>query len=513
MKKIDLTLIIIMLVGIIFTNSCTDPIDNSQNVNELVVNAGRLEEPASFDPTIVGQPLVTTETNNDVQYKKTVTTYKMAKKFDSKTQADFSSKKDLKTDNDIYLGAIIQGKYWKENGDLISIGDFDRNNMVVTISGITINDGSNSIDAYPSNAEMTDAINSLRTTYDFVPNANNYKYINESASSQTQIGLSFGIHPAWMENIGFDFSIENTYQKNTVYVYFKQIYYTISAELPAQPSDFFTPDVDIEALKTKITSESPAGYISSIDYGRVIIVKMTSSSSKTDMKAAIGAVFNGLNIGVDGEYQRVLNNSKFEVDVYGGNSTTILDSISNVIEYINDGLVIQDLNSAVPIEYHVNYLDGGSFNTGDEIQYEEVNYEVTSASSMVIKKITFTQLPNLYPQYWDVNSDYPDVYPEIWNDFGVSLASYYDKYLNETTTQMLDDFEASWDTNLEITDFDAVYRIYAWDNDGGGNDDTSMGYVSFSVNENIINSGSFPVTKTLSNTVSGIGVVISLEWK
>jgi len=512
MKKNNLTLFVILFLGIIIS-SCGEKIDNSQDVNELVSYSGRLEEPASYEPTMVGQPVISTETSNGVEYKKTVTSYKMAKKFDSKTQANFSLKKNISDDNDIFLGAIIRGRDWRDNGELISIGDFERQNIVVTISGVTINDGENSIETYPSKADMTTAINSLQSSYDFTPSANDYEYINETANSKTQIALNFGIHPAWMENIGFDFGIENTYQKNTVYVYFKQTYYTISAELPAQPSDFFAPDVNVEALKTKISTESPAGYISSIDYGRVIVVKMTSSSNKTEMKAAIGAVFNGLNIGVDGEYQRVLNNSKFEVDVYGGNSTTILDSISNVIDYINEGLIINDLNSAVPIEYHVNYLDGGTFNIGAEVQFDEVNYEITNATTMVIKKITFTQLPNLYPQYWDNYSDYPDVYPEIWNSAGVSLASYYDEYVNETTTQMLDNLELSWDTNIEISDFDAEYHIVAFDNDGGGADDTSMGYVTFTVNSDIVNSGSFPATKTLINSTSGIGVVISLEWK
>ncbi|MBN2893935.1 MAG: thiol-activated cytolysin family protein [Bacteroidales bacterium] len=503
-----------LLSAIIIIASCEDPIDYSEDVNNLITSAGHFDEPPHYDPSQVGDPTITTETINGVQYQKTETKYKYAQKFESKTQATFSSKKNLKSDNDVFLGAIIQGKYWRQDGDLISIGSFDRKDMTITISGIDIN-GSNSITAYPSNAGMTDAINTLTNTTEFSPNTSNYTFKNEIAHTKQQIGLSFGIHPSWMENLGFDFGIENTYETNTVYVYFKQIYYTVSAELPAQPSDFFTDDVDLTALNSKITSDNPAGYISSIDYGRVVVVKMTSSYNKTDMKAAIGAVFQSLNIGVSGEYQNIIENSTFEARIYGGNATNVITDLEETINLINSGMEITNLQSAVPIEYHVHYLDGGSFNTGSEIEYTETDYAVTSASTMAITKVTFTQLPNMQAGYWDDWTDYPDVYLGItkWNGTQwQSVHSYNDDYYEEVTSTMLDNEEISWNTNFEISDFDMIYALDAWDYDSSGDDDW-MGDVQFTVNNDIINSGDYPISKVLYNSETGVRVKIEIEWR
>ena len=518
MKKIN-SIINFLIVGIIVISiiSSCNPIDNSDDVNNLVQSSGHFDEPPHYEPTQVGNAEITTVTENGVDYQKTVKTYNYAQKFESKTQANFSKKKDLKSDNDIFLGAVIQGQYWRNDGDLISIGSFDRKNMTITISGIDIS-GTNSYDAYPSNAEMTDAINYLTSATDFTPNTNNYSYVKETAYTKQQVGLSFGLHPAWMENIGFDFGIENTFETNTVYVYFRQIYYTISAELPSQPADFFADNVDLDALNTKITNENPAGYISSIDYGRVIVVKMTSSNNKTEMEAAIGAVFNGLNVGVSAEYQNIIDNSNFEAQVYGGVSTSILTEIDDVINYINEGLTITNLQSAVPIDYHVHYLDGGSFNTGDEIEYTETDYEVTNASSVRIKKVVFKQLPPYdNGSSWDVGSA-ADVFLQFWKWNGtdwIQETNHKDPTYTNITEEEITNGEVFWEIDKLIIDFDQYYAVVSIDDDQTSGDDI-MDWLYFSVNENILNSGSYPTSVTLSGNdlypESVIEVVLFLEW-
>ncbi len=305
-----------------------------------------------------------------------------------------------------------------------------------------------------------------------------------------------------------------TFETNTVYIYFKQIYYTISVELPAQPSDFFSDNIDLESLKTKISKENPAGYISSIDYGRIVVVKMTSTQNKTEMKAAIGAVFNGLNIGVSAEHQNIINNSTFTANVFGGNSSSVITTIDETIAFINNGLEITNLQSAVPIDYHVHYLDGSPFNTGSEIEYTETEYDVTSASTMKITKVTFTQLPNMQEGYWDTWTDYPDVYLGItkWNGSQwQSVHSYNDDYYEETTSAMLDNEQIFWNTNFEISDFDMTDALDAWEYDSSGDDDF-MGDIQFTVNNDIINSGNYPTSKTLFNSGTNVRVKLEIEW-
>ncbi|OQX97493.1 MAG: hypothetical protein B6I24_08650 [Bacteroidetes bacterium 4572_128] len=214
---------ILILLFIFFSFSCDDENEeNAENIRDWINNIGHLEEPEDYPPQQIGEPIVLEETVNGVVYEKTETNYKFAKKFETKTQVNFSKKKNFFASNDIFLGAIIQGKYWKNDGDLISIGSFSRNKMTVTLNGADI-EGSNSIDVSdPSNANMTDAIKTL-TSNNFTAGTLNYNSKIEIAHSKNQIGLSLGMRPSWLENVGFDFKNENSQETNTVFVYFKQI--------------------------------------------------------------------------------------------------------------------------------------------------------------------------------------------------------------------------------------------------------------------------------------------------
>ncbi len=502
MKNFEKILIIFI---IFFSFSCKDDdenTENAENIRDWINNIGHLEEPEDYPPEQIGEPNVLEENVNGVVYEKTETNYKFAKKFETKTQVSFSKKKNFFASNDIFLGAIIQGKYWSNDGDLISIGSFSRNKMTITLNGADI-EGSNSIDVSdPSNANMTDAINTL-TSNNFVAGTLNYDSKIEVAHSKNQIGLSLGMRPSWLENIGFDFNNENSQETNTVFVYFKQIYYSISAELPAQVSDFFSDDLDAATLKTKINTESPAGYISSIDYGRVVIVKMTSSSSKIEMKAAIEAVFEGLNVGIGGEYSSTIGNSDFKAQIYGGNSSTVITNIEETIALINDGLTITNLQNAVPIEYHINYLDGGNFNTGEVVEYKETNYKIKNANSMKIKKLIVHELPD---GNWDKGE--ADVFFKIFENEDIVFENPDNKIENVTNT-MLENGEVLWDINYTISDFDKNYKIGFFDHDTFDNDE--MGTINFTVNSDIINSGT-----SLNNVFlesSNIKIELIIEWQ
>ena len=512
MKQLYSKLLLIIGALLILTSSSCKKKENINTINDLIYSAGHLEEPPHYDPVQQGEPRESYITVNNVEYRKTETDYKYAQKFDFKTDAKFSIKND-KSDNDVFLGAIIQGKYWRNDGDLISIGDFDREPMEITLTGIDI-DGSNSATAYPSNADMTDAINELINTNGFTSNANNYTFYKEASYQKEQLGLSLGIHPNWMDNFGLTFEYDQSTETNIVYIYFKQVYYTISAELPSQPADFFSDKVDIDALQTRITTDNPAGYISSIDYGRVFIVKMTSTRNTTEMKVAVSAVFDGLDINAGVGYEQILENSEFSAEVYGGSPIGVMNSLNDVITQINNELEITNLNMAVPISYHIHYLDGGSFNTGYETTYTETEYEVTDASTMVIKKITFTQLPPYRPDgsNWDPFNE-PDVYWGIsrYNGSGWDILTTETEYIHNVTQEMLDNREVTWNTNFEISDFTSTFAIDARDDDDPG--DEFMGDVEFEVNNDIINDGTYPVTKTLYDATDNVRVELEISWK
>ena len=111
MKQLYSNLLLIIGTLLIITSSSCTKKENINTINDLVYNAGHLDEPPHYNPVQQGEPTVSYETINGVEYKKTKTDYKYAQKFDEKAGAEFSKKKNDKSDNNIFLGAIIQGKY------------------------------------------------------------------------------------------------------------------------------------------------------------------------------------------------------------------------------------------------------------------------------------------------------------------------------------------------------------------------------------------------------------------
>ncbi len=381
MKTSKLLVFTAIVLALLTVFSCEDPIDYSQNVNDLVSNAGHFNEPVEYDPMIQGSPIVTTETDEQgVDYQVTTTNYKRAKKIESYKSIS-SSKKDgvnLKTLNDIYLGSIIQGKYWAESGDLTSIGDFARTPITITVDGVVLANGNSLTVESPSKATVTEALNTLLAS-DYSGLSTEYTFQKSEAYSKNQAGLELGFKPAWLGDMfSVNFSIENTFETNTVVMYFKQKYYSVEVNLPGSPSDFFADDVDFPSLETKITPQNPAGYISSIDFGRVIMAKVTSSYSASEIKASVEAAFSALSINIGGHSEEVLRNCQFEVQVLGGSGSPLVQDAQGVIDLIDSEMTPAYLTSAKPIEYHVSYLDGAPFKIGDVVEYSKIEYIQTT---------------------------------------------------------------------------------------------------------------------------------------
>jgi hypothetical protein len=171
---------------------------------------------------------------------------------------------------------------------------------------------------------------------------------------------------------------------------------------------------------------------------------------------------------------------------------------------------------AKPIQYHVNYLDGGSFNTGEEITYDETTYEILDASSMVIKNITFKLLPASTPEgyYWDNFSGLPDVYYGIskYNGSGWDYLIVNDSdYKTDVSTEMLNNGDVSWSADLTINDFTSTYAIDAYDEDTGT--DQWMSDVQFTVNQIVEKYGYQSKFLLPINTTDDMQLELTVEWK
>ncbi len=188
----------------------------------------------------------------------------------------------------------------------------------------------------------------------------------ERAYSSDQLALALGFVAKWAKNkISTDLDFKSSNERSTTIAFFKQRFYTITANSPRYPSDVFAPGVTIDDLKrVGIGNDSPPAYIKSVNYGRLIFVRMDTESSAAsgDLKAALTYVTTTKIEGkIDTRFERIIKNSSFKIVTIGGNAakaTTLYgpDKFDKLYDVINANAIYKRDNPGVPISYTVSFL-------------------------------------------------------------------------------------------------------------------------------------------------------------
>lgn len=77
-------------------------------------------------------------------------------------------------------------------------------------------------------------------------------------------------------------------RKKVMVAAYKQIFYTVSAELPNNPSDLFDNSVTFDELTRKgVSNSAPPVMVSNVAYGRTIYVKLETTSKSKDVQALL----------------------------------------------------------------------------------------------------------------------------------------------------------------------------------------------------------------------------------
>jgi len=114
------------------------------------------------------------------------------------------------------------------------------------------------------------------------------------AYSESQLNTTFGLE---MKQVSKQLSIDfkSVFEKkSTVYVLsFRQIFYSVSADLPKNPSDVFSDSLSWKDLTDRgVDSKNPPGLVNKVGYGRSIYVKIETNEQSTDVEAALKAAIN-----------------------------------------------------------------------------------------------------------------------------------------------------------------------------------------------------------------------------
>lgn len=197
-------------------------------------------------------------------------------------------------------------------------------------------------------------------------------YTTTKAYSDSQLSLDLGFNAEWADNtIKSHFKFEKKENQSTTVAMFKQVFYTATMDLPSTPADVFKDNVTLKEVQGSISKNNPPAYVKSVDYGRMIMVRMDThtSATKGDLEQTLKYVTSGeANLSAENKtkYESLATHSQFSVLVIGGGAklSSVLiqgDSFEKVKEIINKGIQLGKENPALPISYTVNFLKDHQF--------------------------------------------------------------------------------------------------------------------------------------------------------
>ena len=169
-----------------------------------------------------------------------------------------------------------------------------------------------------------------------------------------------------------------------MFAIFDQVYYSVNA-LPQTAAELYNETVSQQALSDNGINNAEIAEITSVDYGRRVVVCMRSGDGSSTAKSALEA-----SISNDGFTQTGLN-VDYYIYVIGGSSGNKLvlksreSDVNAVNKIINSELSYDKNLTAVPLSYKMNYLKDGTQVVAN-IDTESANI-VTETRKQV--KITF----------------------------------------------------------------------------------------------------------------------------
>ncbi len=186
----------------------------------------------------------------------------------------------------------------------------------------------------------------------------------QRAYSREQVAASLGLNAQWINN-SFTANIRGAHERETKthIALFRQIYYSAIADLPKAPSAVFAPQVTLASLRQQIDNDNPPGFVRSVDYGRLLLIRIDTENSVSDieidgaLRYAAGQD-TSVNADVASRYQNLAQNARITVLAIGGNAqdAAAVTGMAGLQRAIRSGATFGRANPGVPISYTVTFL-------------------------------------------------------------------------------------------------------------------------------------------------------------
>jgi len=349
-------------------------INKEVEFSKVVADAGELEEPSTSEEIV--EEKETNEVIDGEVWNCTTKTYDALK--GGGTGRDgfplFNPNASV-----IYPGSLLQGKSLKKaTPDVIAVeraGGAVSYNLINgnLVSGFEVDEVSKLSIQNAMNNIIANSPQDLPANFTF-----NYSQVQSREALALSMGIDF--ENAFTDvSADFDFSSEKEY--NRILVKLTQNFYTMSFEIPTSLQGVFADSVTPEDLAKYVQPGNPATYISDVSYGRIYYMLVESTSSYTEMNAAVEAEFqsvvNKAEVDIDASYINELSEIKIKVMAFGGESSSTIKTIgSNLSELVNLLAESSTISTGLPLSYVVR-----SVNTNQIVGVQlATRYDVTECT-------------------------------------------------------------------------------------------------------------------------------------
>jgi thiol-activated cytolysin len=225
--------------------------------------------------------------------------------------------------------------------------------------------------------------NKKSSSQGYVNAARSFLQITKAYTSQ-QVALDLGFNAKWAAgSASAQVGVSSTTEKSVVVAYYKQVFYTVTMNSPTTPSSVFSDGVTLEEIQKAFTKDCPPAYVRSVDYGRILLIKMESTKLDTsvNLKGAFEqATTAGVTVGgnLAATYKEIIDNSTFTVLAIGGGAQSPTQmfnggsQLKGLQDYIAKDATYRRDNPGKPIAYIIAFLKDNSFaRIGSSTDYTE----------------------------------------------------------------------------------------------------------------------------------------------
>ncbi|MEU4407099.1 thiol-activated cytolysin family protein [Streptosporangium sp. NPDC023963] len=189
-----------------------------------------------------------------------------------------------------------------------------------------------------------------------------HNVIQVSSLEEGMVNLGLNIKGA-MFGVSAKASLTGRLKQSAALGLFTQTYYNVAFTPDGSPSRFFADDVSLDEIKLYAGPDNPPCYISTVSYGRAILVFAESTESFTKVKAALDAAWKGAvsgDLNLAAEHTHVLRRSSLRVVVVGGSTgnagLVLADPAAKLTAFIQKEIRVTADIPAAPVKYATRYL-------------------------------------------------------------------------------------------------------------------------------------------------------------